>query len=111
MSAFRTPTGRTPDFSDLATYGNELFALIRSAHLIVGMKRGATGWAEGEAWSFAATENDDRFGYLDRRYGVAEGLALDGNLVYLVFDNNGNGRSQAPEDVRPQLLVFARPSR
>lgn len=111
ISAFSTPMGRTPDFSDLATHENELFALIRSAHLIVSLKRGATGWTEGEAWSFAATENDDRFGYLDRRYGVAEGLALDGNFVYLVFDNNGNGRSRAPEDVRPQLLVFERPPR
>jgi len=111
MSVFRTPMGRAPDFSDLATSENELFALMRSAHLIVSLKRGVTGWAEGDAWSFAAAENDDRYGYLDRRYGIAEGLALDGNFVYLVFDNNGNGRSRAPADIRPQLLVFERPPR
>jgi hypothetical protein len=111
LSVFQTPPGRAPDFSDLATSENELFALMRSAHLIVNLKRGATGWVEGDAWSFAQTENDDRFGYLDRRYGVAEGLALDGNLVYMVFDNNGNGRSRDPGDVRPQLLVFERPTR
>ncbi|HEY6729111.1 MAG TPA: hypothetical protein VI197_34110 [Polyangiaceae bacterium] len=110
-SAFDLPTGRTPDFSDLASFENQLFALVRGAHLVVALERALAGWVEREAWSFAATENDDRFGYLDRRYGVAEGLALDGNRVYLVFDNNGNGRTAAPEDVRPQLLVFERPSR
>lgn len=111
MSAFALPHGRTPDFSDLASFENELFALVRGAHLVVKLERTTAGWAEGAAWSFAATENDDRFGYLDRRYGVAEGLALDGNRVYLVFDNNGNGRTSAPEDVRPELLVFERPRR
>lgn len=110
-SAFALPHGRTPDFSDLASFENELFALVRSAHLVVELQRSSAGWVEGEAWSFAVTENDDRFGYLDRRYGIAEGLALDGNRVYVVFDNNGNGRTSAPEDVRPQLMIFERPAR
>ncbi|HEU5073946.1 MAG TPA: esterase-like activity of phytase family protein [Polyangiaceae bacterium] len=111
MTPFTLPLGRAPDFSDLASFEDELFALVRGAHLVVKLERSRTEWVEGAAWSFAATENDDRFGYVDRRYGVAEGLALDGNRVYLVFDNNGDARSSAPGDVRPQLLIFERPSR
>jgi len=111
LSRFASPPGRSPDFSDLATFDGELFALVRSAHLVVKLERGTAGWTEGEAWSFRSTENDDRYGYVDRRYGVAEGLALDGNHVYLVFDNNGKGRTSAPDDVRPELLIFERPRR
>lgn len=111
LSAFWAPPGRSPDFSDLTTFDGELFALVRGAHLVVALQRATAGWVEGAAWSFATMENDDRFGYLDRTYGLAEGLALDGNHVYVVFDNNGNGRTAMPQDVRPQLLIFERPSR
>lgn len=108
-SRFTSPPGRSPDFGDLATFDNDLFALVRSAHLVVKLERGTAGWSEGAAWSYGATENDDRFGYVDRQYGLAEGLALDGNYVYLVFDNNGKGRTSAPDDLRPELLIFERP--
>jgi hypothetical protein len=100
---------RLPDFSDLAVSGNEVFALIRNGHLIVRMRRTSTSWLEAQAWSFAHSENASGHAYFDRRYGVAEGLAFDENFIYVVLDNNQDGRLVKPADVRPQLMVFNRP--
>ena len=106
---FNLPAGRLPDFSDLATHGDALFALIRNGHLVVRLRRHVSGWQEHEAWTFERTENDPRYAYLERRYGVAEGLALDDNFVYVVLDNNGDARVANRRDIRPQLFIFRRP--
>ncbi len=106
---FHLPAGRTPDFSDLTTHGDALFALIRNGHLVVRLRRDATGWQEHEAWSFEQSENDPRYAYVHRRYGMAEGLAVDEHFVYVVLDNNGDARVANPRDSRPQLLIFRRP--
>lgn len=109
-SRFPLPGTRDPDFSDLTTFDSHLFGLVRSGHLIVRFERTDSGWHEADAWSFASVENDDRFSYIDRRYGVAEGLALDRNRIYLVLDNNGDGRTAYPAETRPQLFILERPA-
>jgi hypothetical protein len=108
-SRFTLSGVRTPDFSDLTTFQGELFALLRSGHLVVRMERGPTEWREGQAWSFADAENDGRYAYVDRTYGVGEGLAIDDSFVYVALDNNGDSRLARAADVRPQLLIFWRP--
>ncbi len=110
QSAFSLPPGRLPDWSDLAIDQGQVFALLRNGHLVVQLRREASGWREARAWSFAKTENDDRYAYRNRKYGVAEGLALDGNYIYITLDNNNDGRAIDPSDVRPLLLIFERPT-
>jgi hypothetical protein len=110
-SKYPVPAGRNADFADLASADGDIYALERSSHLIVRLERTENRWEEREAWSYARTENDPRFAYGDSRYGVAEGLAIDRDHVFLVTDNNRLARAGDPNDRRPQLFVFTRPAR
>jgi hypothetical protein len=100
---------RSPDFSDLSSFGGQVYALERNAHLVVRLERAADGWRETEAWSFARTENDPKLAYSDRTYGLAEGLAIDSERIFVVLDNNRDHKASDPSDRRPTLFVFARP--
>ncbi len=108
-SAYPMPVGRSPDFADLSILDGQVYTLLRNAHLLVQLRRTARGWEEGEAWSFAAAENDARFAYADRTFGMAEGLAFSEDKVFIILDNNGVARAISPEDRRPLLFVFERP--
>lgn len=101
--------GRSLDFADLSVAADGgVYALERNLHLVTHLELGARGYTEREAWSYAKTEDDPRYAYEDREFGLAEGLALDATHVYVVFDNN-NDRRRGTRDTRPLLFVFQRP--
>jgi hypothetical protein len=106
--AFGVPLGRATDFADLTWYSGSAYALERNLNLIARLERNPSGWEEREAWSYERTENDPRYVYEDRRYGMGEGLAIDDEHVYVVLDNNRRRRA-AVEDTRPLLFIFRRP--
>jgi hypothetical protein len=108
-SLYPPPAGRNPDFADLATSGSAVYALERNAHLIVRIERGERAWLEREAWSFGRVENDPRFVCADTSFGLAEGLAMDDQHVYVVLDNNRDARAADTTDHRSLLFIFARP--
>lgn len=101
--------GRPDDIADLSVAGGELYALERNAHLVVRLTRVDGRFREAGSWSYAGTENDARYRYPDRAFGLAEGLALDEEHVYIVLDNNGQPRESAKDDHRAVLFVFQRP--
>jgi len=112
------PPGRGDDLADLTVWQGNVYGLERNAHLVSRLERDATTWVEREVWSYARTENDPRYAYENRAFGLAEGLALDANHVFLVLDNNHNRRAQTQNgqagtqkepDRRPLLFVFRRP--
>jgi hypothetical protein len=103
--------GRQEDFADLTRFGGQLYALVRNAHLIVRLERDPDGgWREGRAFSFRSAENDPRHRYENRKYGLAEGLAMTEREVFVVLDNNGQAREADESDRRPILFVFERPT-
>jgi hypothetical protein len=102
--------GRREDFTDLTRSGGQLYALVRNAHLIVRLEREPGGWREGRAFSFRNAENDARYRYENRTYGLAEGLSMSEREVFVVLDNNGQARELDGSDRRPVLFVFERPS-
>jgi hypothetical protein len=106
----RPAPGRSFDFSDLTTFEGSVYALERNAHLVVQLRRHADGYVMPRVWSFGATENDPRFAYQDRTFGLAEGLAIDREHVFVVLDNNGDQRAADRADRRPLLFVFRRPA-
>jgi hypothetical protein len=108
-STYPAPSGRDPDFSDLTTFANHVYALERNSHLIVRLEPTPSQWLEREAWSYERTENDPRFLFENSTFGLAEGLALDETHVFLVLDNNREARAAAPSDHRPLLFIFRRP--
>ncbi len=104
------PPGRGNDFADLAVWNGQVFALERNCHVVMRIERTATEWIERGGWSYARTENDPRFAYANRAFGVAEGLALDDHRVYIVMDNNHDHLAADANDRRPRLFVFRRPA-
>jgi hypothetical protein len=109
-AAFALPEGRDPDFADLTLAGAEVYALVRNAHVVVKLTRTPEAWIEGRAFSYAAVENDPRWAYQSRTYGLAEGLAIGEHQVFVVLDTNGQARAEDARDRRPLLLVFERPA-
>ncbi len=103
------PPGRQNDFADLAVWNGQVFALERNCHVVMRIERTPTGWVERGGWSYARTENDPRFAYDDRRFGVAEGLVLDDHHIFVVMDNNHDHLASDAADRRPRLFVFRHP--
>jgi uncharacterized protein YjiK len=102
--------GRVHDFTDLTIAGGQVYALERNASAVVRFERSGNAWVEREGFVFGTTENDARFAYADRTYGLAEGLAIDRHRIYVVLDSNAQARAGDPDDVRPMLFVFKRPN-
>lgn len=73
------------------------------------LTRSGHSWREGAAFSCAAAENARQPAYQTRVYGLAQGLAVSDDEVFMVLDNNGDARAGDPDDHRPTLMVFARP--
>ncbi|MEO7423824.1 MAG: hypothetical protein ABI036_01480 [Fibrobacteria bacterium] len=104
------PAGRRkPDFSDLVEDKGKLWALYANADAICLLKWNGQEYAEGEYWTFGHVSNDPQYRYAGLKMGLARGLALNGQSVYVVLDNKGVGRQGDPADKRPLLLVFKRP--
>jgi len=108
-SSYALPHGRPADFSDLSVAEGEVYALMRNGHLVVRLERREGAWVEGQGASYAAAENDPRYIYADATFGLAEGLALTQDRIFIVLDNNGQARASAPADFRPLLFIFRRP--
>lgn len=104
------PAGRRkPDFADLAQDQGKIWALCANSDAVCQVKRNGTEYAEGEYWSFAHVAEDAKYKYAGLRMGLARGLAMDAQSIYIVLDNKGVGRQADPNDKRPLLLVFKRP--
>lgn len=101
---------RLPDFTGADRFGETVFVLGRNGELVTTLERdGAGGWREGPvAWSFGSVTRSDHWGFRDRRFGMAEGLAVDEDHFYIVLDNNGVARLADAADKRPLLLVLRR---
>ncbi|MDB5104217.1 MAG: hypothetical protein JWP91_1906 [Fibrobacteres bacterium] len=100
---------RKPDFSDLAEEKGQLWALSANADAICLLKWNGHEYAEGEYWTFGHVSNDAKYRYQGLKMGLARGLAMDGQAIYIVLDNKGVGRQSDINDKRPLLLVFKRP--
>jgi hypothetical protein len=109
-SAYPLEPGRGFDFTDLTRSGERVYALARNAHLIVRLQQTSGEWREGAAFSYRASENDPRYRYQSRTYGLAEGVAVGEGEVFVIMDNNGQARDAARDDRRPILFVFDRPA-
>jgi hypothetical protein len=109
-SAYAAEPGRSLDYSDLTLFRGALYALVRNTHLLVRLERTPDGWRQGAAFSYRHAEHDPRYMYEDRTFGMAEGVAIDEQRVYILLDNNEKARAADARDRRPILFVFERPA-
>jgi hypothetical protein len=75
----------------------------------VRLERTPNGWREGSPFRYRHAEHDPRYMYEDRTFGMAEGIAIDEQRVYILLDNNEKARAADARDRRPTLFVFERP--
>ncbi len=103
------PAGRNTDFSDLFRENGDLYVLQRNAEVISNLVYGGPILEEKEVWSFGNIVHREDLRYSNMKYGLAEGLCMDAERIYLILDNNGDCRASNPDDRRPLLLIIKRP--
>ncbi|MCK5118771.1 MAG: esterase-like activity of phytase family protein [Candidatus Latescibacteria bacterium] len=103
------PEGRSTDFSDLFRANGDLFVLQRNAEVISNLIYGGPILEEKDVWSFGHIVHREDLRYSNMKYGLAEGLCMDAERIYLILDNNGDCRASNPDDRRPLLLIMKRP--
>ncbi len=109
QTIYDLPKNRQPDLTGLFYYQGSIFALHRNAELIHRWVKDDSGrYQEQDSWSFTDIVNQPDFRYQDKRYGHAEGLAVDEDHFYLVIDNNGIAKEQQDNDNRPMLIIIDR---
>ena len=91
------------DFAGLDIWQGTLYALERNHYQVCGLADTKVCYSYGhvvEEWEF-----------LPRIFGTAEGLAIEGGTLWLIFDNNQKPRLANPDNSRPTLLSFTFPAR
>ena len=94
--------GKKEDLSDLAYDGKYLYTLERNAYAVC--KRTIPDFKVVVCFSYASIERGEVYRYHDAKFGMAEGLAVDANFIYIVLDNNGLHKASSPEDARSILI-------
>jgi hypothetical protein len=103
----------TPEFllhySGLAWHGDSLFVLSRQKRAIYEIDPQTSRFKA--VFEFGSIEKDESHRYRLKvpLAGVMEGLAVDETYFWLITDNNGLGRIEAPGDKRPTLFRCLRP--
>lgn len=102
------PSGIRPnDFSGLVKYGRYYLSLERNASAVC--VRNKRDLAVSKCWSFEHVESNSLYAYNDNSFGIAEGITVHENRLYIIVDNNNDTRVNDPSDTRPQLFVFKIP--
>jgi hypothetical protein len=95
-------------YSDLSWYDGKLFVLCRQHRVVLEVD--PKTHAVLAEFDYRAME--DRLNYRKQLpVGIMEGLAVERDFFWLVTDNNGLPRANAPDDRRPTLLKCRRPDR
>jgi len=95
-------------YSDLSWYDGKLFVLCRQHRVVLEVD--PKSHAVLAEFDYRAME--DRLNYRKQLpVGIMEGLAVERDFFWLVTDNNGFPRANAPDDRRPTLLKCRRPDR
>jgi hypothetical protein len=108
------PKGATPwnvHYSDLSWWAGALFVLLRDAHTVLQVEPGSHRILAQYDFKSLESEAEQAYRNVPAFAGVMEGLAVDREHLWLVTDNNGEGRKRHPEDRRPTLLRCPRPDR
>jgi len=108
-SKFRFPDATNTDFSGLCFFRNNIYVLERNAYLFSRLKRENDQLVETTGWSYRHVETAETFRYANMRFGKAEGLCIDKNIIYIIVDNNNHQRFNNPEDRKPILMLFHHP--
>jgi hypothetical protein len=96
-------SGLPADWSDITYWNNELFGLYRNMNKVCRID--IKDLSEAECVSFADQTARIKYDSADR-YGMAEGLAMNDENIFVVMDNNRKTRINTANDKRSVLIVI-----
>jgi len=108
--SYSTSRARDTHYSDLSWHGGALWVLLRESSAVLKVDP----VVEKVLAEFTFHEMERRKDVIyNSRYPTStmEGLAVDDEFIWLITDNNGEGRWIAPDDKRPTLFKCKRPDR
>lgn len=92
-------------YSDLCWFGNRLWILCRQHYVVLEVDPASRRVIA----EYDYREVEENLGYATGLpFGIMEGLAVDDQFIWLVTDNNGDGRRAARRDRRPTLVKCPR---
>ena len=95
-------------YSDLCWFGGRLWVLCRQHRVVLQVDPDS----ERIVAEFDYSDIEHGLGYrTGLPVGIMEGLAVDQNSIWLLTDNNGDDRTRARGDIRPNLVRCARPDK
>ena len=98
---------RSEDLTGLAYYRGALYTLERNAYAVC--RRSLESLQAEWCIRYRHIEESAEYAYLERTFAKGEGLAVNEGGIFVVLDNNGEGRVRDPEDRRGLLLQLAHP--
>ncbi|TDR18447.1 SdiA-regulated domain-containing protein [Marinicella litoralis] len=108
-SAHSLESDRKPDLTGLFLHNGVIYAIHRNAYIIHELLKDEKGlYREGQSWSYEHIVKHPDNAFQDMQFGHAEGLAVDDDNFYLIFDNNKNPKLKNPNDIRPLLVIAKR---
>jgi hypothetical protein len=94
------------DYSGLYRYQDKIVALERNHYRVCEIE---TTFEPVMCYSFKKTAKSLEWGYSTGKYGLAEGLAISDDSLWIIVDNNGDSRLNDPEDNQPIIMKFKNP--
>lgn len=107
VSAGKDGDGLSFDFTGLSVWNGRLFALGRNHYEVCELEW--ENFTVQHCATYRHVERSGEYGYQTGPYGLAEGLSVNDDSVWVILDNNGDARLAQPEDVRAQAFRFANP--
>ncbi len=98
---------RAQDLAGLWQEGDYIFTLERNNFLVC--RRRLIDMIVETCWSYSHIENAPKFRYKDSQFGIAEGIARQGDKLYIVVDNNEKAHVSSNTDTQAMLLIYKLP--
>lgn len=94
------------DITDLQYMNRYLYTLERNQHAVC--RRHFIALEDKQCWGFDEVLLSDDYRYPDAEYGLAEGLSITDDGIYIAVDNNGLARSNG--STHPMIYHFKFPA-
>lgn len=94
------------DYAGLDVYQGKNIVLERNHYKVCEFSK---AFETRACYSFKNVAMSSDWGYHTGKYGLAEGLAIDGESLWIIVDNNGDARKSNPDDNRSTILRFKNP--
>ena len=94
------------DYTGLDTFEQRSFVLERNHYQVCEL---TIQYTKQHCYSFQNIALSKEWGYATGQYGLAEGLAMNKDHLWIIVDNNGNAKRRDSHDTRSTLMQFYNP--